>query len=143
MIFLLSVFVVFLILYQVFQIFYPELIEGLESNTTASTTATTTSTYQPYDMSNPDNVMILAQQNAGNISALKQQFDQVLGLNKQVQDLSGNFVTLQDQVNGIVMSQQQYASQINGGQPPVITGATTTTEGFSLFNTQPMMIISQ
>jgi hypothetical protein len=44
----------------------------------------------------------------------------------EVQDISGNVATLQDQVNGIIMAQQQYASQITaGGTVPNITGTTT------------------
>ena len=44
----------------------------------------------------------------------------------EVQDISGNVAALQDQVNGIIMAQQQYASQITaGGTVPNITGTTT------------------
>jgi TolA-binding protein len=82
----------------------------------------TTGDYKPYDLNNPQNTLILAQQNAGNISVLKQQLDELLGLNKQVKELSNNYTSLQEQVNGLVAAQQQYASQISGGQPPVITG---------------------
>jgi hypothetical protein len=80
--------------------------------------------YKDYDLNNPQNALILAQQNAGNISVLKQRLDEMLGMNKQIQDLSNNYISLQDQVNGLVSAQQQYASQITGGQVPVITGAT-------------------
>ena len=45
--------------------------------------------------------MILAQQNAGNIEVLKGQLDNMLGINKQVQDLSGNVVTLQQQMDDL------------------------------------------
>jgi hypothetical protein len=44
----------------------------------------------------------------------------------EVQDISGNVAALQEQVNGIIMAQQQYASQITaGGTVPNITGTTT------------------
>ncbi len=97
--------------------------EGLETMD-PSTNQTTTDEYQPYDTSNPNNVMILAQQNAGNISVLKQQLDDlgISHLEQEIQDMSGNITSLQQQVNGLVTAQQEYASQINGGQPPVITG---------------------
>jgi hypothetical protein len=106
---------IFLILYQ-FYLKYWNNSEGLE------TTSTSTSTYQPYDMNNPNNAMILAQQNAGNIQVLKQQLDSVLGLNTQLQDLSGNVAALSTQVSGLVNAQQQYASQNLPSSPPNITG---------------------
>jgi hypothetical protein len=70
----------------------------------------------------------LAQQNAGNISYLKERLDAVQGLDKEVQDISGNVATLQTQVSGMLTQQQQYATQMTGGtgQPPQITGAVNT-----------------
>jgi hypothetical protein len=105
----------FLILYQIYLKYWIGR-EGLENNTSS------TSTYQPYDMNNPNNVMILAQQNAGNIQVLKEQLNSVLGLNTQVQDLSGNVSALSTQVSGLVNAQQQYASQNLPSSPPNITG---------------------
>jgi hypothetical protein len=80
--------------------------------------------YESYDTNDPENVMILAQQNAGNIIVLKTQLDEMMNINKEVQDLSSNFISLQDQVNGLVAAQQQYTTQMTGGQTPVITGTT-------------------
>jgi hypothetical protein len=102
-------FFIILILYQIF--LASNIIEGLENK------------YKPYDMKNPNNALILAQQNAGNISFLKEQLDKYDGLYEQVQDLSGNVVSLQTQVNGLVQAQQDYANQMTGGSPPQITGA--------------------
>ena len=102
-------FFIILILYQIF--LASNIIEGLENK------------YKPYDMKNPNNALILAQQNAGNISFLKEQLDKYDGLYEQVQDLSGNVVSLQTQVNGLVQAQQDYADQMTGGSPPQITGA--------------------
>lgn len=79
----------------------------------------TTPTYQPYD---PNNVFILAQQNAGNISVLKEQIGDVLSLKQSVTDLTTQVNTLQDQVNNLVLAQQQYATDLTGGTSPVITG---------------------
>ena len=113
---ILIVFFVILIIYQIF--LASNIIEGLENQ------------YQSYDTNNPNNALILAQQNAGNISFLKQQLDSLNGISQQVQDLSGNVQSLQTQVNGLVQTQQQYANQLTGGSPPQITGAvddTTTT----------------
>lgn len=121
---ILILFFIILIGYQI--ILANHVIEGLENNT--SSTSTNNTSYNPYNMNNPDNAMILAQQNAGNIDYLKQRLDAVQGMFQQVQDLSGNVVALQDQVNGLVSAQQEYATQMTGGTAPEITGATTTDE---------------
>ena len=111
---ILIIFFIFLILYQI--LLANNIIEGLQTQ------------YQPYDTNNPNNALILAQQNAGNIAYLKERLDTVMGLDKEVQDISGNVVTLQSQVNGMLVQQQQYATQMTGGtgQPPQITGAVNT-----------------
>ena len=111
---ILIIFFIILILYQIF--LANNIIEGLDNQ------------YQPYDTNNPNNALILAQQNAGNISYLKEQLDNILGINQQVQDLSCNVTTLQTQINGILTQQQEYATQMTGGtgQPPEITGAIDT-----------------
>ena len=107
-----TVFFILLILYQIFLAFFEvTLIEGLVNQ------------YQPYDTNNPANALILAQQNAGNIIVLKQQLDGLMGLNKEVKDLSGNVATLEGQVTQIVAAQQQYASQMTNEKTPNITGA--------------------
>lgn len=110
---LLILFFILLIVYQIF-LAYAEniIIEGL-----------TNGEYQPYNTNDPNNALILAQQNAGNISVLKQQLDELNGLNKEVQDISGNVIQLQEQVNQMVAAQQQYASKMTGGTTPNITGA--------------------
>ena len=118
---ILVLFFIILIGYQI--ILANNIVEGLE-------------TYQPYDTNNPANALILAQQNAGNIEYIKQRLDSVQGLDKEVQDISGNVITLQDQVNQLVSAQQQYATQLTGGTPPNITGAvsdsSTTTDTSNL-----------
>ena len=107
---ILIVFFIILILHQI--LLESRIVEGLENQ------------YQPYDTNNPNNALILAQQNAGNISFLKQRLDALTGINQQVQDLSGNIQSLQTQVNGLVQAQQDYANQMTGGTAPDITGAT-------------------
>lgn len=107
---ILIIFFIFLIVYQIF-LATNVIVEGLENN------------YQEYDMNNPANAMILAQQNAGNISYLKERLDDYQGLYQMVQDLSGNYSTLQQQVDQLMVTQQDYANQITGGSPPEITGA--------------------
>ena len=114
---ILILFFIILIGYQI--ILANHIIEGIENN----------NSYQSYDTNNPDNSLILAQQNAGNIEYLKGRIDDVQGMYKQVQDLSGNVVALQEQVNGLVTAQQDYATQMTGGAAPEISGATTPEDG--------------
>jgi len=112
---LLIIFFIVLILYQIFLAhFENSILEGYENKDNKD--------YKSYDTNNPDNALILAQQNAGNIQVLKGQMDEMLGISKQVQDLSGNFVTLQQQVDDLVQAQNDYANDLTGGVEPEITG---------------------
>jgi TolA-binding protein len=114
---LVNILIVFFIVLICFQIILANhLVEGLETG----------ESYQAYDTNNPANALILAQQNAGNIEYLKGRIQDIQGMNKQVQDLSGNVLALQEQVTGLVTAQQQYATQMTGGTPPDITGAVPT-----------------
>ena len=108
---ILILFFIILVGYQL--ILASHVIEGLENN----------DDFKPYDMNNPNNALILSQQNAGNINFLKKRMDTVLGFNQQVQDLSGNVATLQGQVNDLITAQKEYSSQMLGDTPPDITGA--------------------
>jgi len=90
--------------------------------------------YVQYDTNNPSNSLILSQQNAGNIAYLKDRIDDIGNLSKTVQDLSGNYTTLQGQVNQLVLSQQQYTSQMTGGTPPKITGVISTDDSTNTNN---------
>ena len=112
---LLIIFFIVLIFYQIFLAYFENsIMEGYENKDNKD--------YKQYDTNNPDNALILAQQNAGNIQVLKGQMDEMLGINKQVQDLSGNFVTLQQQVDDLVQAQNDYANDLTGGVEPEITG---------------------
>jgi len=118
---ILIVFFIILIFYQIFLSnirfnMNDDIIEGLDTMPSQQ--------YQPYDMNNPNNALILGQQNAGNIQVLKQQVDKLVGLNKEVQDISGNLITLTSQVTKLMESQQQYAKANLPSSPPVITGST-------------------
>jgi hypothetical protein len=99
----------FLIVYQVYRV-----KEGLET----AATPTSTPTYQPYD---PNNPTILAQQNAGNIQVLKGQMDELVGIKKEVEDISGNLYTLTDQVNQYMLQQATTAQQQLPPTPPAIS----------------------
>jgi hypothetical protein len=111
-------------MYQIF--LASNIIEGLENQ------------YKSYDTNNPENALILAQQNAGNISYLKQRIDNVQGMYQQVQDLSGNVQTLQTQVNGLVQAQKDYANQMTGGTAPEVSGAVAE-EGSSVQDTSNLI----
>lgn len=108
---LLIIIFIILITYQIFLAhFSNNIIEGLEN-------------YKEYDTNDPNNVMILAQQNAGNIEVLKQEFDKISGLKQQVNDISGNLVNLTKQVDDLVQAQQDYLAQNLPAEPPQVTGA--------------------
>jgi hypothetical protein len=98
-------------IYQIFLAHFSDsIIEGLEN-------------YKEYDTNDPNNVMILAQQNAGNIEVLKQEFEKISGLKQQVDDISGNMVNLTKQVDDLVQAQQDYLAQNLPAEPPEISGA--------------------
>jgi len=111
--FLIILFVI-IISYQLF-LAHVGVTEGLEN-------------YKEYDTNDPNNAMILAQQNAGNIEVLKTNFDGLSGLKQIVTDMSGNITNLQTQVDGLVQAQQDYISQSGLTEPPTITGAEDTPE---------------
>jgi predicted RND superfamily exporter protein len=120
---LLIIFFIILIFYQIFLAYFGNsIMEGYENKDNKDNKE-----YQSYDTNNPDNALILAQQNAGNIIVLKGQMDEMLGINKQVQDLSGNVANLEQQVTDLVQAQKDYANQLTGGTEPEISG--TTEEG--------------
>jgi hypothetical protein len=117
-----------LIIYQTF--FSSVIIEGLENETdTTSTNTDTTSstnnsdaTYQPYNMNDPNNALILGQQNAGNIEYLKQRVQDLSGIKERVDNMQESINSLQTQVDGLVQQQADYAQELAGSQPAEITG---------------------
>ena len=110
---LISILILFFLLLIISQTFLG-VKEGLENNT-----------YTNYNINNPNNALILAQQNAGNISYIKGKLDGLMNLQSQVNDISGNVVTLQTQMQGLVQQQAQLAQSVVGSSPPTITGTTT------------------
>jgi len=108
---LLIIIFIILMIYQIFLAHFSDsIIEGLEN-------------YKEYDTNDPNNVMILAQQNAGNIEVLRQEFEKISGLDQQVKDISGNMVNLTKQVDDLVQAQQDYLAQNLPAEPPEISGA--------------------
>ena len=121
---LVILFFVYLIIYQ----FFYKIKEGLDTTDPDQTTSTTTQTYQDYDLNNPNNALILAQQNAGNIQVLKAQIDKLNSMSQTVTELSNNYTSLYDKVQGLIQQQADYANQLNGGsdEPVTVTGTDTT-----------------
>jgi uncharacterized membrane protein len=136
---ILIIFFILLIFYQLFLAhFNNSVIEGMMDvvptiSPTSSPTnemlpnLTVNQVYRQYDKKISDNTFLLAQQNAGNIEYIKERIDDVQGMNKQLQDLSGNVQALQEQVDGLVQANQQYTSQMIGTEPPQISGAVENT----------------
>lgn len=81
--------------------------------------------YRQYDKKIADNTFLMSQQNAGNIEYLKQRIDDVQGMNKQLQDLSGNVQDLQSQMDLLIQANQQYTTQMIGTTTPQISGLET------------------
>jgi len=112
----LIVFFIFLLVYQIFLVF---------TNTNESfiywfNSGNANIVYQTYNTNS--NPLILAQQNAGNIEYLKEQMAQVNGLDKEVQDISANVVTLNQQVTALVQAQANASQQLVGNKPLAISG---------------------
>ena len=115
---LINILIVFFILLLTYQILLAnhivEGMEGMEENK---------NDFQEYDKNDPNNLSILVNQNAGNISYLKDRMNNVANIGEQVKDISGNLQTLQEQVNELVLAQEDYANQLTGGSAPEISGA--------------------
>ena len=103
-------FFLLLIIYQIFLAYF-NIIEGLENQ------------YRNYDTNDPNNVMILAQQNAGNIEFLKTQINNLIGLEKKVQDISANYAGLEQRVDDLILEQKLYSQKVLPSETPEITGA--------------------
>jgi Tfp pilus assembly protein PilO len=96
------------------------IIEGLENSDTS--TSSSTQEYKPYNLNDPNNSLILAQQNAGNIEVLKGRIDGFDGVKKRVDDMQQSIDSMQTQIDGLVQQQADYAQEIAGSTPPTVTG---------------------
>ena len=94
---------------------FGNVVEGMDSGSSAS--------YTDYNTTNPNDAMILAQQNAGNIAYLKQRMDELMDLKGTVLDVCGNVVQLNEQVQGLVQQQANTATQLVGDKPVEVSGA--------------------
>jgi Tfp pilus assembly protein PilO len=96
------------------------IIEGLENSDTS--TSSSTQEYKPYNLNDPNNSLILAQQNAGNIEVLKGRIDGFDGVKKRVDDMQQSIDSMQTQIDGLVQQQADYAQEIAGSTPLDVTG---------------------
>ena len=110
---LLIIFFIFLIGYQLFLFIFKKdnLVEGLENDE-----------YKPYNKDDPNNTLILAQQNAGNIEVLNGRVTKLDGLNDKVNTLQQIVDGIQPQIDAIVQQQADYATDLAGDTPVEITG---------------------
>ena len=116
---LLILFFILLIFYQIFlAIFGKKIMEGLENENEKENEKS----YQDYNTTDPKNVMILTQQNSGNIEYLKGQISQLTGLKEEVADIKHNVALLNDQLNEIGQQQAVAATQLAGSTPVTVTG---------------------
>lgn len=113
-------FFIFLIGYQLFLALFggSNLVEGLEN--------TTTGEYQPYNKDDPNNALILAQQNAGNIEVLNGRVTKLDGIKERVDTIQENIDSMQTQIDALVQQQADYAKDVMGDKPPPVEG----TEGY-------------
>ena len=107
-----------LVFYQLFDHFYYKcvaspIIEGLENES---------KTYQPYNLNDPNNALILAQQNAGNIEVLKGRIDSLDNIKERVDNIQQSMDSMQVQIDGLVQQQADYAQELAGSEPPTVTG---------------------
>ncbi len=105
----LIIFFIYLIGYQIFLALTPNIVEGLD-------------TYKPYNMNDPNNALILGQQNAGNIEVLKGRIDKLDGVNAKVDTMQQNMNSMQVQIDSLVEQQSSFATDLAGDEPLAITG---------------------
>jgi hypothetical protein len=96
----------------------PTMLEGLENNSTS----TSASDYKPYNMNDPNNALILSQQNAGNIEVLKGRIDDLDGVKSTVDNMQQSIDSMQTQIDSLVQQQADYANQMAGSTPVDVTG---------------------
>jgi hypothetical protein len=118
---ILIIFFIILLTYQVILAFSTTntLIEGLENE---GTTNSSTQEYKPYNLNDPNNSLILSQQNAGNIEVLRGRIDKFDGVKEQVDTMQQEIDSMQVQMDALVQQQADYAQELAGSTPPDITG---------------------
>lgn len=103
----LIIFFICLIIYQFFLANWAT-VEGLENGATTDQSSCSSS--------------VLAYKNSAAIEILQEQVNKLMGLDKEVQDISGNVVTLNDQVTALVKAQADASQQLAGNKPLDVSG---------------------
>jgi Tfp pilus assembly protein PilO len=116
---MLIIFFVLLMGYQLYLAMKPNdsLIEGLKNES-----QTQNQEYKPYNTSDPNNALILAQQNAGNIEVLKGRVDKMDGIKERIDGMQQNMDIMQTQIDSLVQQQADYAQGMAGSEPIEVTG---------------------
>ncbi len=106
----LIIFFIFLILYQAFLAIRSATLkrEGLEN--------------VGYVEGSNCSSSVLAYKNSGAIQLLQDQVNKLMGLDKEVKDISGNVASLNQQVASLVNQQAQAATQLVGNKPVETSG---------------------
>ncbi len=114
---ILIVFFILLMGYQAYLAMKPNnsLIEGLKTQESQEE-------YKPYNSSDPNNALILAQQNAGNIEVLKGRVDKMDGVKERLDTMQQSMDSMQIQIDGLVQQQADYAQDMAGSEPIEVTG---------------------
>jgi TolA-binding protein len=117
LIYSLIVFFTCLIGYQIFLALTPNIVEGIKNQKSDDA-------YKPYNMNDPNNALILGQQNAGNIEVLKGRIDKLDGVNAKVDTMQQNMDSMQVQIDSLVEQQASFVTNLSGGEPVTVTGQT-------------------
>jgi len=99
-------FFIFIIIYEL--ILANHVVEGFVEGLDSS------SSYQSYNTNDPNNTLILAQQNAGNIQVLKGELDGLTGSTQKINSLTSTVHGLQKQVSQLTASMKQMSQSIGG-----------------------------
>ena len=99
---------------------FSDLVEGLEND--AKTTE-----YKEYNTNDPNNALILSQQNAGNIEVLRGRIDELDGVNPKLNTMQSSMDSMQTQIDALVQQQADLGTQLAGDTPVEVTGLDETT----------------
>ena len=83
-----------------------KIVEGMENE------------YEPYDKNDPNNCLILAQQNAGNVDYLKSRMDELKTVKSDMNNLQQNVDSMQIQLDALVQQNSEMATELAGGTEP-------------------------
>lgn len=111
----LIIFFLLLIAYQIILACMPQnnFREGLEDSKEK---------YKDYNTDDPNNAMMLAQQNAGNIEYIKGRIEEIAGLKGIIMDNCGNIVSLNEQMMALIQQQADLQQDMVGDEPAEVSG---------------------